>query len=166
MKDAANSPTRFGPIALDSPNPYNATIVPSSPDLEDLTSSTESFSSAINVSTTGTVKVYSTTIRVRKKAGKHRYGPNVPYRKSNMHCGRFLQSAQMPPLLAHRITNFQDVDSRTLFRPESDNGHGRIAKDVEFRDLGLDAVDYLSSGDDDVLSRLVVTAAEVKDWRQ
>lgn len=58
MKDAANSPTRFGPTALDSPKPYNATIVPSSPDPEDLTSSTESFRSAIKVSTTETVKVY------------------------------------------------------------------------------------------------------------
>ena len=66
MKDAANSPTRFGPTALDSPKPYNATIVPSSPDLENLTCSTESLRSAIKVSTTETVKVYIMAIRMRK----------------------------------------------------------------------------------------------------
>lgn len=63
MKDAANSPTRFGPTALDSPNPYNATIVPSSPDTEDLTSFTESFRSAMNVSTTEMVKVYNAILK-------------------------------------------------------------------------------------------------------
>lgn len=68
----------------------------------------------------------------------------------------------MPPLLTHGITNFQNVDSRILLRPESDDGHRRIAKDVEFRDLGLDAVDYLSSGGNDVLGRLLVAASAVK----
>lgn len=58
----------------------------------------------------------------------------------------------MPPFLTHRVTNFQDVDSRTLLRPESDNGHGRITKYVKVRDLGLDVVNDLSSGGDDVLS--------------
>ena len=58
----------------------------------------------------------------------------------------------MPPFLAHRITDFQNIDSRTLLRPESDDGYRRVPKDVEFRNLGLDAVDYLSSGGNDVLS--------------
>ena len=71
MKDAANSPTRFGPTALDSPKPYRATIVPSSLDLEVLTSSTESFKSAINVSTTETVRVCREMIRMRDKNGKY-----------------------------------------------------------------------------------------------
>jgi hypothetical protein len=68
-----------------------------------------------------------------------------------MHRGGFLQCAQMPPLLTHRITNFQNVDSGTLFRPKSDNGHGWIPKNIEFRDLGLDSMGYLSSGNDDIL---------------
>lgn len=72
----------------------------------------------------------------------------VSHRNGNMHCSRFLQGVQMPPLLTHRIANFQNVDSQTLLRPESDNGHGGIAKDVKFRDLGLDTVYYLSSGGD------------------
>ena len=69
---------------------------------------------------------------------------------SNMHCGGFLQSIQMLPLLIHRVTNFQNVDSGTLFRPKSDNGHRWITKDIEFRDLGLDSNDYISNGSDDI----------------
>jgi hypothetical protein len=70
----------------------------------------------------------------------------------DMHCGRFLQSVQVPPLLAHRVTNFQNVDSRTLLCPESDNGHRRVTKDVKFWDLSFDTVDNLPSGGDDLLS--------------
>ena len=70
MNEAANSPTRFGPMALDSPNPYNATIVPSSPGSEDLTSFMVSFRSAISVFTTGTVKVYGTTTIQMREEGK------------------------------------------------------------------------------------------------
>jgi len=75
-----------------------------------------------------------------------------PHCNGNMHCGRFLQSVQVPPLLTHCVTNFQNVDSGTLFRPESDNGHRRVAKDVKFWDLSFDAVYNLPSCGDDVLS--------------
>ena len=75
----------------------------------------------------------------------------LSYCDGDMHCGGFLQSIQMPPLLTHRITNFQNIDSGTLFRPKSDNGHRRVTEDIEFRDLGLDPVHYLSSSNDDVL---------------
>ena len=37
-KDAASSPTIFGPTVLDYPKPYKATIVPFSPALEDFAS--------------------------------------------------------------------------------------------------------------------------------
>ena len=119
MKDAANSPTKFGPMALDSPNPYSATIVPSSPGLEVLTSSTQSFRSAINVSTTETVKVYHKSEKEKRR--EKRVWGKLAHRNSHMHRGGFLEGAQMPPLLTHRITNFQNVDSRTPFRAESDN---------------------------------------------
>lgn len=68
-----------------------------------------------------------------------------------MHRGGFLQCVQMPSLLAHHITDFQNVDSRALPRPESDNRDGRVTENIEFRDLGLDSMDYLSSGNDDIL---------------
>ena len=61
-KDAATSPTRFGPTAFDGPKPYHATMALSSLDLEDFTSSTASLRSAINASTTWTVRVYGTAI--------------------------------------------------------------------------------------------------------
>ena len=57
----------------------------------------------------------------------------------------------MPPLLAHRITDFQNIDSGTLFRPESDHGHGGVPEDVQFWDFTFDAVDNLSSGGNDIL---------------
>jgi len=57
----------------------------------------------------------------------------------------------MPPLLAHSITNFQDVDSGILLGPESDDGDRGITKNIELRDLGFNAVDNLSSGGDDIL---------------
>ena len=64
----------------------------------------------------------------------------------------------MPPPLAHRVANFQDVDSSTLPCPKSDNRHRRVTKDVEFWDLGFDPVDNLPSGGDDIPRRLVITA--------
>lgn len=63
----------------------------------------------------------------------------------------------MPPLLTHRITNFQDIDPSTLPCPESDNRHRRVTKDVEFGDFGFDTVDDLSSGGDDIHCRLAIT---------
>ena len=74
-----------------------------------------------------------------------------PHCDGNMHRGWFLQSVQVPPLHTHRITDFQDVDPSTLLCPESDNGHGRITKDIEFRDLGFDPVDNLPSSGDYIL---------------
>ena len=69
----------------------------------------------------------------------------------DMHCSRLLQSVQVPPLLAHCVTDFQDVDPRTLLCPESDNGHRRVTKDVKFWDLSFDIAYNLPSGGDDVL---------------
>ena len=64
----------------------------------------------------------------------------------------------MPPLLTHRVADFQNVDSSTLPRPKSDNRHWRVTKDVEFRDFCFDTVDDLPSGGDDISCRLVITA--------
>jgi len=69
-----------------------------------------------------------------------------------MHCSRVLQDVQMPSLLTHRISNFQNIDARTLFGPESDNGRRRVTENVKFRDLSLDGANYLPSGSNDVLS--------------
>jgi len=66
----------------------------------------------------------------------------------------------VPPLLTHRITDFQNVDSGTLHCPESDNGYWRGTKDVKFRDFSFDAVDNLPSRGDDILCRFVVTASD------
>jgi len=72
-----------------------------------------------------------------------------PHRNGNMQCGRFLQGAQVPPLLTHRFTNFQDVDSSIFPCPESDDRRRRVTKDVEIRYLGFNTVDNLpSSGND------------------
>jgi len=64
----------------------------------------------------------------------------------------------VPPLLAHHVPNFQDVDSRALPCPKSDNRHRRVTKDIKIWYLGSDTVDDPPSGGDDGLGRLVVTA--------
>lgn len=69
-----------------------------------------------------------------------------------MDCSRFLQSVQVPALLTHCVTNFHNVDSRTLLCPESESGRRRVTKDVKFRYLSFDAVYNLPSGGDDILS--------------
>jgi len=72
-----------------------------------------------------------------------------PHRNGNMQCGRFLQGAQVPPLLFHRVTNFQDVDSGTLPCSKSDNRCRRVTKDVEIWYLGFNTTNNPpSSGDD------------------
>jgi len=57
----------------------------------------------------------------------------------------------MPPLLAHSITNFQDIDSGILLGPESDDGDRGVTKNIELWDLGFDAVDNPPSGGDNIL---------------
>ena len=64
----------------------------------------------------------------------------------------------MPPLLTHRVADFQNIDSGTLLRSESNNGNGRVAEDVDLRDLGLDSADDPSSGGDNFFGRLMVAA--------
>ena len=104
----------------------------------------------MNVFTTGIVRVYR---RVRKKTeptlvmdrGK---GPHCD---GDMDCSRFLQSVQVPPLLTHCVTDFQNIDSKTLLCSESDNRHRRVTEDVKFWDLSFDTVYNLPGGGDDFL---------------
>ena len=58
----------------------------------------------------------------------------------------------MPPLLTHRVADFQNVESGTLLCSESNNGYGWVTEDVELRDLGLDTADNLPSGGDNFFS--------------
>ena len=82
----------------------------------------------------------------------------ISYRNCDMHCSRFLQSVQMPPLLPHRIANFEDIDPSPLLCPESDNRYRRVTEDVKFRNLGFDTLDDLPSSGDNILRRFLVTA--------
>ena len=58
----------------------------------------------------------------------------------------------MPPLLTHRVADFQNVESGALLRSESNNGYGWVTEDVELRDLGFNTADDLPSGSDDFFS--------------
>ena len=97
-EDAAGSPTKFGPTALDYPKLYKAAIVPSLPGLEGSASSTASLRSGINVSTTRTFRVYGMVIqRERSEKARHGWGESSPC-GGDMNCGRILQHGKVPSL--------------------------------------------------------------------
>ena len=65
-----------------------------------------------------------------------------------MQRGRTGGCVEVPALLRHEVTHFADVDLRVL-RRKRDDGGGRVAEDVQLRQLRLDAPrDLLRSGHD------------------